>query len=412
MKTRFCFFLFLLSASLRAQDISINKLHDHIGFLASDSLHGRGTGTADETQAAKYIAAAFKKEGLLPLPGKRDYLLSFSFRKTKDPHGNEGDTTQPRISSCNVAAYVDAGKPFTICVGAHYDHLGLGHDHNSMDANPEGKIHNGADDNASGVAGVLELARFYAARKNTLKYNMAFVCFSGEELGLIGSKKFVESNVLDTARMQLMVNLDMVGRLNDSTKKVLLYGIGTASPLQRIADEANRDFVLVKDSSGIGPSDHTSFYLKKVPVLHFFTGQHKDYHKPDDDAEKINYAGEKKVLEYITRIIDKVNEEPRLVYLKTRDSQTGEKVKFKVTLGIMPDYAFEGKGIKVDGVSDGKPAALAGLEQGDVIVQLGDFDTSDMTSYMKALGKFEKGSSTSVKVLRKGEQKVLPVTFR
>ncbi|MFN5386535.1 MAG: M20/M25/M40 family metallo-hydrolase [Bacteroidota bacterium] len=413
MKTNRLFILFTLVSTLAfAQDISIEKLQKHIGFLASDSLHGRGTGTPDEQKAAAYIASAFRDLGLGYLPGQKEYVIPFSFRKTKDPHGNETDTTAPRTQSMNVAGLINCNKPYTICIGAHFDHLGLGHDKNSLDANPEGKIHNGADDNASGVAGILELARYYSgARKNKLRYNLAFVCFSGEELGLIGSKKFVEANVLDTASIQLMINLDMVGRLNDSTQKVMVYGTGTSLPLHRIADEANQHLVLVKDSSGMGPSDHTSFYLKRVPVLHFFTGQHKDYHKPDDDAAKINYPGEKKVLEYIAGVIDRVNEEPKMAFLKTRDAQSGQKVSFKVTLGIMPDYSFEGKGIKVDGVTEGKPAFRAGVLQGDIILQLGEISTADMSSYMKALGTFQKGSATRVKVSRKGEEKWLEVTF-
>lgn len=412
MKTHRLFFLFtFVSAFAVAQDISIEKLQKHIGFLASDSLHGRGTGTADEKKAADYIANAFREIGLDYLPGQKDYVIPFTFRKSKDPHGNETDTSAPRTSSMNVAAFINCNKPYTICMGAHFDHLGLGHDKNSLDANPDGKIHNGADDNASGVAGVLELARYFSAKKQSMKYNLAFVCFSGEELGLIGSKKFVEANLLDTSYMQLMINLDMVGRLNDSTQKVMVYGTGTSAPLNQIADKANKDLVLVKDSSGMGPSDHTSFYLRRVPVLHFFTGQHKDYHKPEDDVQKINYPGEKKVLEYIARVVEQVNEEPKMAFLKTRDAQTGQKVSFKVTLGIMPDYSFEGKGIKVDGVTEGKPASRAGVMQGDIILQLGEISTADLTSYMKALGSFQKGSSTRVKVSRKGEEKWLDVIF-
>ena len=170
------------------------------------------------------------------------------------------------------------------------------------------------------------------------------------------------------------------------------------------------DMSVKKDSAGVGPSDQTSFYLKNIPVLHFFTGQHSDYHKPGDDTEKINYKGEVKVLEYIVRVVNNTDNMEKLAFLKTRNPDTG-KGGFKVTMGIMPDYTFEGKGLKVDGVSEGKPAFKAGIQKGDLIIQLGEFPVNSVQDYMKALGNFKKGDSTVVRVMREGKEVSLNVTF-
>jgi Zn-dependent M28 family amino/carboxypeptidase len=295
-------------------------------------------------------------------------------------------------------------------IGGHYDHLGLGNDHNSLDPNPEGKIHNGADDNASGTAGVLELARYFSANRKTEPFNFLFICFSGEELGLIGSKKWCEKPDIDLGSIDYMINMDMIGRLNDSTKKLIVYGVGTSPSFVPLIDSIGTKFSIKKDSSGIGPSDQTSFYLKDIPVLHFFTGQHSDYHKPSDDADKINYQREAEVLEYIIAVIEKTYHYPKLTFAKTRNPDTG-KVSFKVTMGVMPDYTFDGAGMRIDGVTDNKPAFKAGIEKGDVVKKLGDFEVKDVQGYMKALSNFKKGDSTTVEILRGSETKVLHITF-
>jgi S1-C subfamily serine protease len=165
------------------------------------------------------------------------------------------------------------------------------------------------------------------------------------------------------------------------------------------------------DSSGTGPSDHTSFYLKDIPVLHFFTGSHSDYHKPSDDVEKINVAGEVAVLQLIVKIIEELDAQPKLAFLKTKSKAMGSARAFKVTMGVMPSYTSSEEGLLVDGVTDGKPAQKAGIEAGDIIVQMGDISIKDMANYMDALGKFEKGQTIPVKVKRKGEVKTVSVTF-
>lgn len=400
--------LFTLS-TLQAQEISTDNLKKHISYLASDKLKGRGTSSKGEKKAAAYIAKQFKSYGLQP-KGTDGYYQPFVFRKNPNIH----DTTTanvPERKGKNVIGYLDNGAALTVVIGAHYDHLGLGHDHNSTDPNPEGKIHNGADDNASGTAGVMELARYYATNGVKEKYNFLFICFSGEELGLIGSKKFCEKPTIDLAQVNYMLNMDMIGRLADSTQRLIIYGVGTAPIWVPMIDGMRTTFHVKQDSAGIGPSDQTSFYLKDIPVLHFFTGQHPDYHKPSDDADKINYEGEKKVLEYILNVEAYTEkEEHKLKFQQTKNPQS-DNPKFKVTLGIMPDYAYEGKGIRVDGVTDGKPAALAGLKKNDVILSMDGEPVNNMMDYMKVLAKHKKGDTVPLVVKRGTEEVKLNATF-
>lgn len=394
----------LLLATLKAQTISAEQLKKHIEYLASDNLKGRGTGTEEEKKAAQYIANQFQQYRLKPLNNEKNaasYFYEFTFRKKKNPH-DTSTANSPEYHGINVIGLLDNQADKTIVIGAHYDHLGLGHDHNSLDPSPEGKIHNGADDNASGTAGLLELARYFSQHKNFRTFNLLFIAFSGEELGLIGSKKWTEQPNYPLHKVYYMINMDMIGRLNDSTRKLVIYGVGTSNQWVPLIDNVSKHFSfhIKKDSSGIGPSDQTSFYLKNIPVLHFFTGQHRDYHKPSDDADKINYQGEAEVLKFIVKLIEQtaLQKDP-MSFQKTATPQKN-KTSFKVTLGIMPDYTYDGKGVKVDGTSPGRPADKAGIKQGDIIIQLGKYPISTMEDYMQALSKFSKGQQTMVKVKR------------
>ncbi len=305
----------------------------------------------------------------------------------------------------NVIGYIDNGAPATVVLGAHFDHLGYGEDGNSMLRTGEHLIHNGADDNASGTAALIELARLLKnSRLN--KNNYLFIAFSGEELGLFGSKYFVENPTIDLSNVNYMVNMDMVGRLNDSTKVLTVGGYGTSPEWSSLIGTKNKksSFVIKIDSSGTGPSDHTSFYRKDVPVLFFFTGLHADYHKPTDDFDKINYTGELNIVNYIFSLIEKENKENhRLAFTKTRETQTTTSSRFSVTLGIMPDYTFAGTGVRVDGVSEGRPAQKAGLQTGDIIMQLGNYNVTSLENYMEALGKFKKGDTAVLKIKRGNE---------
>ncbi|HZW64744.1 MAG TPA: M20/M25/M40 family metallo-hydrolase, partial [Hanamia sp.] len=205
----------------------------------------------------------------------------------------------------NVIGYIDNGAPYTIILGAHYDHLGFGDDHNATDPGVH-EIHNGADDNASGTAAVLELAKMVKDSKLN-KNNFLFVCFSGEELGLLGSKYFTEHPGISLDAVNYMINMDMIGRLDDATKTLIIGGYGTSPEWSKILPEKTKSLNVKFDSTGIGPSDHTSFYLKNIPVLFFFTGMQKDYHKATDDADKINYTGELRIIQYIEDLLKKTN---------------------------------------------------------------------------------------------------------
>ena len=310
----------------------------------------------------------------------------------------------------NVIGYIDNGATNTIILGAHYDHLGYGEDHNSLFTGSTPQIHNGADDNASGTAALIELSKLL--KKSKLKNNnYLFIAFSGEELGLFGSKYFTEHATIDITKANYMINMDMIGRLNDSTHGLTIGGYGTSPVWGEQLSNKDKYLKINFDSSGTGPSDHTSFYRKDMPVLFFFTGSHSDYHKPSDDANKINYNGELQVLKYIYQVIEKTNKKGKLVFTKTRETQAPGKRSFSVSLGIMPDYTFSGTGVRADGISEGKVAAKAGMKTGDVIVQIGDFKIPDVQGYMQALGKFKKGDATKVKVNRGKEELIFDIVF-
>ncbi len=314
------------------------------------------------------------------------------------------DIGEKKRSGHNVIGYIDNRASTTVVLGAHFDHLGYGEDGNSLLRTGEKLVHNGADDNASGTAALIELARLLKASK-TKNNNYLFIAFSGEELGLYGSKYFTENPTVDLQTVNYMINMDMVGRLNDSTKSLAVGGFGT-SPLWSSVIKPNDKklpFVIKIDSSGTGPSDHTSFYRKDIPVLFFFTGQHKDYHRPSDDADRINYDGELLILNYINTLIATINKQnKKLAFTKTRETQMS-MAPFKVTLGIMPDYTFSGTGVRADGVTEGRPASKAGLKAGDVIIKLGDTAVTSMDSYMQALNKLNKGEKARI-IYKRGSE--------
>lgn len=310
----------------------------------------------------------------------------------------------------NIAAYIDNKAAYTVVLGAHYDHLGFGEDGSSLYTGGMKQVHNGADDNASGTAALLQLAAWLKGNKSK-HYNYLLVHFSGEELGLFGSKAFAKADHMDSLHIAYMLNMDMVGRLNDSTRALTLGGIGTSPLWSDLVDMGNKTFKINTDSSGIGPSDHSSFYNKGIPVLFFFTGSHHDYHKPSDDADKINYTGETEVIHFIETVITKLDAAPKPSFTPTKQSSTG-RVRFKVTLGIMPDYSYNDGGVKVDGVSEGKPAYKAGIQAGDIITGLGSEKVDGMQSYMEALARQKEGATTTVTIKRAGKEQKLPITFK
>ncbi|NNE55504.1 MAG: M28 family peptidase, partial [Flavobacteriales bacterium] len=289
---------------------------------------------------------------------------------------------------------------------AHYDHLGWGGS-NSLHAG-DSAIHNGADDNASGVGALLLLAE-RLEHKNTSN-NYLFMAFSGEENGLWGSNHFCDNPTIDLEAVNYMLNMDMVGRLNDE-RTLAIYGVGTSPYWMDQLNNLQVDSITIStEESGVGPSDHTSFYLEDLPVLHFFTRQHKDYHKPTDDVDKIRYDGIVSVVNYIETLITWLDDDPKITFTKTKEEKS-ETPAFKVTLGVMPDYLFSGEGMRIDGVNEGRPADNAGLLEGDIVVAMGEDSVSDMQSYMECLGKFEPGDTTLVQVLRGDSLETKPVVW-
>jgi len=392
-------------------------LNSDLAVLAHDSLEGRGTGTVGEDKAARYLVQRMQSIGLKPRGADGGWYQSFSFKPHPPVQMHQvGDSVTMgmalvrEITGRNVIGWLDLGSPTTVIIGAHYDHLGYG-DENSLWTGDR-QIHNGADDNASGVSCLLELAR--KIQLTPSKYdgnNYLFIAFSGEEKGLWGSNYFTKHPTLDTAGFNYMINLDMVGRLN-AGRALAINGTGTSPAWKEILPNIRSGSMnQVTSEGGIGPSDHTSFYHIGVPALHFFTGQHDDYHKPGDDAERINYAGIADVSEFILELIRSLDKKGPLVFTRTKEEKQASAADFKVTLGVVPDYLFGGPGMRIDGTREGRPAAIAGMKQGDIIHRIGSFPVSDMMSYMEALGKFEKGQQTEVEIERAGERQVVTVTW-
>ncbi|MEP0713292.1 M28 family peptidase [Algoriphagus sp.] len=399
--------LFTFSCNQAPTDAELlQNLKSDVIYLAADDLGGRAIGTQGEQKAADYLAAEFEEAGLEP-KGTDGFMQEFKVSKPTNPHeealiGTDGEGVTGR----NVIGFIDNKSENTIVIGAHFDHLGMGSE-GSLHRG-DSAIHNGADDNASGTAALVALAKILKHEEH--KSNFLFIAFSGEENGLWGSNYFVKNPTIDLASVNYMINMDMVGRLNEE-KTLAINGVGTSPSFVPALDLANADSLkLVTSESGVGPSDHTSFYLQDLPVLHFFTGQHEDYHKPTDDSELINYEGLLLVVKYIDRLIDQLDQEPKLAFTKTKDS-SGDSPRFTVSLGVVPDYLYDGKGMRIDGVSEDKPGQAAGLMKGDVVIQMGDSTIVDMMSYMRALSSFQKGDETLIGYMRSGEKKEAKVVF-
>lgn len=392
----------------QAPDPAIQQVQVDVVYLSSDLLEGREAGTIGEQMAASYIAARFAEIGLKPAGPKGSWYNDFNFKFQNNPHG--GGTSEAR-QGINVVGYIDHKAKTTVVIGAHYDHLGYGTFGSRHTGEPA--IHNGADDNASGVAGLLRLADYLKNNSKARNNNYLFVAFSAEELGLIGSKIFAADSLLfDRKRANYMLNMDMIGRLNEE-RVLAVNGVGT-SPLWKDALQAiNTAGIVVKTSeSGVGPSDHASFYLQDLPVLHFFTGQHEDYHKPEDDAERINFQGIKDIADLIIGLIEHLDDKGKLTFTKTKDEDQGRRAAaFKVSLGVMPDYVYDGEGMRVDGVTEDRPAQKAGMQKGDILIGIGDLPIKDIYDYMEGLAKFQKGDKTKVKIKRGDQTLELPVEF-
>jgi aminopeptidase YwaD len=336
------------------------------------------------------------------------------------------DVIKVNGKSANVVGVLPGSDPVLateyVIIGAHYDHLGLGGPE-SLAANPEGQIHNGADDNASGTAGVLELARVLASEKGKFKRSLMFIAFSGEELGLLGSGAYTKNPIAPLGSTVAMLNMDMIGRLRNSS--LFIGGMGTSPVWKPLIEKLNATsqpasdagtgsgsrFQLSFGEDGFGPSDHQSFYVRDIPVLFFFTGTHDDYHKPSDTADKINAEGLKQVAEFVREIaISVANDPQRIAFTKVKVEQRPTGRGFRVYLGTVPNYSDQSDGMKLDGVRPGSPAEKAGLRAGDIIVKLSNTTIRNVYDYTYALGELRAGAEVEVAIKRDGKEMVLKIT--
>ncbi len=345
------------------------------------------------------------------------FIKSAAYNKVKDNLTKNTkvdiaiNTRKTEKTGRNVIGFINNNAPNTVIIGAHYDHLGYGESGGSLHAGmPD--IHNGADDNASGVAVLLQLANNLHNNPDAKACNYLFIAFSGEELGLYGSNYYVQHPTVPLAQVNYMLNYDMVGRLDTTTRTLTINGVGT-SPQWSVLNTITTGNLHIKTTeSGVGPSDHTSFYWQKIPAIHFFTGIHADYHKPADDAEKVNTEGVEAILDYSMSLITTLNKQnEKLQFTPTKTEESQKAPKYKITLGIMPDYAYEGTGIRLTGVIDGRPAQNAGLQAGDVIIKIGNKPIINMHSYMEALSLLKAGDATTIKILRNETESDINITF-
>lgn len=399
-----------------------------VQYLASDALEGRATGTPGNDSAATYIARRYAALGLTPI------VVDSARAACAPPPGHcAPQWTQPFVA--RSAALAHTGQPFQlstqnvvavirgsdqqlrneyVVLGAHYDHLGRS-TFGAMDPDAGSAIHNGADDNASGTAAVMELARLFARRPP--RRSVVVAHFSGEELGLLGSQYFVEHPPVDLRRVRAMLNFDMVGRLRGDS--LLVYGVATATELPAIVDSANRATPLriTARGDGFGSSDHSSFYARNLPVLHFFTNIHDDYHRATDDTEKVNAGGIARVVMLAERIVRDIADRPApvtFVRAPARPSRMGPASRegARAYLGSVPDMGASGvEGLRISGVQPGSPAETGGLKAGDVVVELGGKPVKDLYQYTDALYAHKPGDTITIVALRDGQRVTLTVTL-
>ncbi|MDZ7807404.1 MAG: M28 family peptidase [Gracilimonas sp.] len=394
-------------------DITASDVSEHISYLSSDAMKGRETGSAEEAAAANYIADLFRAYGLDPVGDEDTYLQEFTVNMSvlNNPHASDDDSTADKRLAKNVAGLLQGtgDSDELIIIGAHYDHLGMG-EFGSLSSADEQKIHNGADDNASGTAGVLELAQYFS--ENRPETDILFLAFSGEEMGLLGSQFYVDNPTVDLDNALAMINMDMIGRMSED--RLMIFGVATTDSWESILTEANTDSLdmdLVPD--GTGASDHTSFYYKNMPVLHYFTDTHADYHRPSDDAEWINAEGQAKLLNHVVRVVQTLDtlDKADLQFVEAPGEQRQSMRMDGPTLGVLPDYGYDGEGFRITGVSGGGSAQEGGLKGGDVIIKIGEMAIDDIYAYMGALNELETGTTIPVTIIRDGEEMVFELSL-
>jgi hypothetical protein len=362
--------LFLILSLVATQD-----LESDVKVLAGEAFEGRETGTAGEEKAAKHIVAEMTRAGLHPVV---------------QPFQGHGTTGR------NVIATVPGTMSEAVVIGAHYDHLGT-----------DGKkVFTGADDNASGTAVVVEMARRFA--KKPAKRTVILVTFSGEEMGLLGSKFFVKNPPVSDPAVA-MINLDMVGRLREN---LIVFGADTGDKFKEYLADSPVKIAFNKDA--IGPSDHTSFVLKGVPAVHLFTGAHADYHKPGDTADKLNYDGLRSVADLVETLARRIADAPeKMQFVKPPPSASLPRAGKGGTpyFGVMPDYGYDGKGVKLSGVAPGSPAEKAGLKEDDVLVSLNGKDFEDVKGYSAIFFALKPGDEITVGLDRGGKKLTVKATL-
>jgi hypothetical protein len=392
---------------------SRGAMTDTIAMLTTPAMEGRGVGTKGLSDAARFIAERFKSYGLTPGGDRGSYLQTFTL-----PKGPDGQPHQV----ANVVGYLPGTRPDwqtqSVIVSAHYDHLGRGWP--DVHAGDAGTVHPGADDNASGVAVLLELARGFAASEKPAR-SIVFAAFAGEEAGLAGSRHYVSGPTLPLDGARGVINLDTVGRLFD--QRVSVLGTGTATEWPHIFRGAS--FVTGVESRNIADaiqsSDHVPFVERGIPAVQIFTGAHADYHRPADTAEKIDAAGLVKVATFVREGVAYLAErpDPLTVTIATSASGTsprppaggGAPAPRRASLGTVPDFAFQGPGVRAEGIVDGSPAAKAGLAAGDILLRIDDHPIANLQEYSNLLRTLEPGQTVTVVVRRGDKELTVPVTL-
>ena len=335
-------------------------------------------------------------------------LASFSFELDRKVSARVNLKFEKETAT-NVIGFIEGSDPILnkeyIIIGAHYDHLGYG-GHMSGSLNPDSmQIHNGADDNASGIAGILELSHKLMTNKKLLGRSIIAICFDAEEKGLLGSKFYTQTPTKDLEQTAIMINMDMIGRLNE--KPITVGGVGSAKTLSETIEvvQKNHTLKIDKNISGMdfGRSDHASFYREDIPVLFFFTGAHQDYHKPSDDWDKIDYQGEKEVLNFVYNLIIQLstNKEKPIFTEIANDNSDNQSPSFNVTLGVIPSYGSQKIGMEIDGISrKNGPADKAGMKKGDIIIEINNKKIRNIYDYMARLAELNSGDKIIVKIIR------------
>lgn len=402
--------LFLIAviscSNSRNQQTATEILTEHIEWLAADEREGRLAGTIREAESANYISDLFSKYGLIPLGDEGTWLQHFILTgPVSQSLGIENHIAR------NVIGMVEGTKKpgQFIILGAHFDSQGRG-GVISMHEDTVPAIHNGADDNASGTAGLIYLANRFAEYPPEI--SILFIAFSGEEVGLQGARYFTEHMEIEKDSVLAMINLDMIGRMEED--KLTIFGTGTADIWEKLLEETEQDSLNISLApGGSGASDHAAFYEAGIPVLHYFTGTHADYHRESDTVDKINTEGMERVLNHVENVIHALQRytPDEIQFKESTDPRESVMRENSVALGVLPDYSFSGEGFRIEGVREGQPAAMAGMQGGDIILQMGGVEIRDIYNYMEILGEFEKGEEVNLSVLRDGNELELTVTF-